>query len=77
VVELSSAAYTELLRRKPELTQGAAQFRNVMFFPRLGAHLQLNSQGEPEVIFDREKFTFSEAVTYFEYAADGLIKNGA
>ena len=40
VVDLSANAYAELLRRKPEMTQGAAQLRNVMFFPRLGAHLQ-------------------------------------
>jgi hypothetical protein len=77
VVELAADAYTELLRRKPQMMQGAAQFRNVMFFPRLGAHLQINNAGQPEVIWDREKFTFSEAVTYFEYAVDGLIREGA
>jgi hypothetical protein len=76
VVELTGAAYIELLRRKPEMLQGQQQFMSVMFFPRLGAHLQLNSGGEPELVWDREKFTFSEAVTYYEFAVDNLIKHG-
>jgi hypothetical protein len=58
------------------MMQGAAQFRNVMFFPRLGAHLQVNNDGQPEVIWDREKFSFSEAVTYLEFTVDGLVREG-
>jgi hypothetical protein len=77
VVELTSGAYVELLRRKPEMLQGPQQFMNVMFFPRLGAHLQLDSSGQPEIIWDREKFIFSEAVTYYEFTLDNLLKHGA
>lgn len=77
VVELTTETYAELLRRKPEMTQGAEQIRNVMFFPRLGAHLQLNSTGQPEIIWDREKFIFSEAVTYLEFTIDSLVRNSA
>ncbi len=76
VVELSSAAYVELLRRNPQMLQGQAQFMNVMFFPRLGAHLVVNNDGRPEIVWDREKFSFSEAVTYFEFSVDRLIKAG-
>lgn len=75
VVRRCSDAYAQLLRRKPELTQGVGMIRNVMFFPRLGAHLQMNSQNQPEIIYDRETFIFSEAVTYFEFTVDSLIKN--
>ena len=75
VVELSSAAYVELLRRRPEMLQGQQQFMNVVFFPRLGAHLVVNNDGQPEIVWDREKFSFSEAVTYFEFAVDSLIKH--
>jgi hypothetical protein len=77
VVDLTTVAYADLLRRNPAMTQGAAQIQNVMFFPRLGAHIQLNSAGQPEVIYDREKFSFSEAVTYLEFTVDSLVKNGA
>ena len=76
VVDLASGAYMELLKRKPEMLVGAEQFRNVMFFPRLGAHLQMTSAGQPELIYDRERFIFSEAVTYYEYTVDAIIRHG-
>ena len=76
VVRLSSEAYAELLRRKPEVLQGQQRFRSIMFFPRLGAQLQLDQNDNPSIIYDREKFIFSEAVTYFEFALDSLIKQG-
>jgi len=75
-VDLSAAAYVELLKRKPDMLQGVAQFRNVLFFPRLGAHLVVNSDGLPEVVYDREKFAFSEAITYWEFAVDNLLRAG-
>jgi hypothetical protein len=75
VVELSAASYMELLRRKPETLEGAQQLMSIMFFPRLGAHLQLNSERQPELIWDREKFIFSEAITYYEFTVDQLIKH--
>jgi len=76
VVELSSAAYVDLLQRKPEMLQGQGQFMNVVFFPRLGAHLVVNNDGQPEIVWDRERFVFSEAVTYFEFAVDKILKAG-
>jgi hypothetical protein len=76
VVELSSAAYVELLKRKPEMLQGQEQFMNVIFFPRLGARLVVQNDGQPEIVWDREKFSFSEAVTYYEFTIDKLLKAG-
>ncbi len=76
VVELSSAAYVELLKRKPEMLQGQEQFMNVIFFPRLGARLVVQNDGQPEIVWDRENFSFSEAVTYYEFTIDKLLKAG-
>jgi hypothetical protein len=76
VVERSAEAYAELLRRKPEMLQGPGQIRNVLFFPRLGARLVVNHDGQPEIVYDRDKFIFSEAITYYEFAVDSLVKNG-
>jgi hypothetical protein len=77
VVVLSANAYANLLRANPEMLQGANQLRSILFFPRLGAHLVVNAEGRPEVRLDREQFAFSEAVTYFEFAVDCLVKQGA
>jgi hypothetical protein len=76
VVDLAAGAYLELLRRKPALLRMPLQLQTVMFFPRLGAHLQLNSTtSEPELIYDREKFSFSEAVTYWEFVVDAIVRH--
>ena len=47
----------------------------MMMFPRLGARLE-RQEGEkmPALVWDREFFGFSEAVTYFEFAVDQLVK---
>ena len=76
VVHRSSDAYVELLRRKPEMLKGAMGMRHIMFFPRLGAHLIMESDRLPAVVYDREKFTFSEAVTYWEFAVDSIAREG-
>jgi hypothetical protein len=76
VVHLASDAYVELLRRKPEMLKGAMGMRHIMFFPRLGAHLIIESDGLPAVVYDREKFTFAEAVTYWEFAVDSIAREG-
>jgi hypothetical protein len=76
VVHRSSDAYVELLKRKPEMLKGAMGMRHIMFFPRLGAHLIMEADGSPAVVYDREKFTFAEAVTYWEFAVDSLAREG-
>ena len=76
VVQRSAEAYLELLRRKPELLEepGIMGRMRIMMFPRLGARLEREEGAAPTVEWDRETFAFSEAVTYFEFAVDQLVK---
>lgn len=76
VVQRAGAAYLELLRRKPELLEGMMGRMRVMFFPRLGARLEREGEGAPVLHWDRESFAFSEAVTYYEFAVDQLLREG-
>ena len=77
VVRRASEAYLELLRRKPELLEGMIGRMRVMMFPRLGARLDaVGGQPQPALTWDRETFAFSEAVTYFEFAVDALVREG-
>ncbi len=78
VVERAGAAYVELLRRKPELLQGEGMMAMmpIWMFPRLGAHLELTDGKPTHVQLDRETFGFTEAVTYYEFAVDTLVKEG-
>jgi hypothetical protein len=50
----------------------------VMMFPRLGARLEAGAGegAQPTLVWDRETFAFSEAVTYFEFAVDQLVREG-
>lgn len=78
VVRRAADAYLELLRRKPELLEegGFMARMRIMQFPRLGARLEREEGKDPVVVWDREKFGFSEAVTYFEFAVDSLVREG-
>ena len=78
VVQRSADVYLELLKRKPELlAEGGIPARmRIMMFPRLGAHLKREGEEAPELVWDRENFGFSEAVTYFEFAVDQLVGEG-
>ena len=76
VVRRSADAYVEMLTRKPELRQGPDAMFRVLFFPRLGARLVTDQGGAPTLVYDRDKFSFSEAVTYLEFAVDNLVREG-
>ena len=76
VVERAADAYLELLRRKPELLEGMMGRMRVMMFPRLGAKLEREEGKQPTLQWDREIFGFAEAVTYFEFAVDSLVREG-
>ena len=78
VVQRAADVYLELLKRKPELlAEGGIPARmRIMMFPRLGAHLEREEDKPPTLVWDREHFGFSEAVTYFEFAVDQLVAEG-
>jgi hypothetical protein len=76
VVQRCADAYLELLRRKPDLLEGMMGRMRVMMFPRLGARLEREEGQAPALRWDRETFAFSEAVTYFEFAVDQLVREG-
>lgn len=78
VVRRAGEAYIELLRRKPELLEGEPMTRQmrIFMFPRLGAHLEVQDGKPVAVAFDREHFGFTEAVTYYEFAVDNLVREG-
>ncbi len=77
VVRRAADAYLELLRRKPDLLDGLIGRMRIMMFPRLGARLDpVEGQTQPALTWERETFGFSEAVTYFEFAVDALVREG-
>ena len=77
-----SAAYLRLLAMKPEMLDVMIEPRPgrrmpaVMRWPQLGANLTLESvtAKKPEIEFTRERFSISEAITYYEYTLDSAVE---
>lgn len=66
-------AFLELAEKKPDVLQVPPGMR-IHPFPRLGAYLRLADGQPPAVEYDRERFSFSEAVTYYEYTLGAAVR---
>ncbi len=84
-VKTLTSAYLKLLTMKPELLDETIEPRPgrkmpaVMRWPALGANLTLDSvlRKQPEIEFIRDRFSVSEAITYYEYTLESAIHAGA
>jgi hypothetical protein len=45
-------------------------------FPRLGANLHLAEGEPPRIEYQRERFSLSEAITYYEYTLGAAVRLG-
>lgn len=83
-VHTCSDAFLRLLELKPELLEATTPGRRgamsvMMRWPRLGANLNMESvkAGKPEIEFERERFSTSEAIMYYEFTVDTAISASA
>jgi hypothetical protein len=73
-VQRSTDAFLELLRRQPDfLTKGPFAGNTRRVWPQLGVALKTSDGVPPQVVFERDQFTRSEAITYYEYASDSIV----
>ncbi|HKI74475.1 MAG TPA: hypothetical protein VJ998_07525 [Pseudomonadales bacterium] len=77
-------SFLYLLELKPALLQEKIAMRNreiprVMRWPALGANIKLDSviAGKPEIEFIRERFSVSEAMTYYQFVLDEALEKNA
>lgn len=83
-VKTLSAAYLSMLAQKPSMLDETIELRPgrkmpaVMRWPMLGANLTLDSvlAKQPQIVFEREKFAVSEAITYYEFTLESAINAG-
>lgn len=83
-VRLLADAYLYMLEKKPEMLsmtiepRPGRQMPAVMRWPALGANLTLESvmAREPKIEFKRDRFSVSEAITYYEYTLESAIAQG-
>lgn len=76
-------AYLHLLEMRPEMLEETVNMRNreiprVMRWPALGANMSLESvmAGTPQIEFVRERFSVSEAMTYYQFVLDEALIKG-
>jgi hypothetical protein len=85
-VRKSAVAFLAVIGSRPDLIVKPVVFNDLPLSGRgplpargpwpdlLGVTLHLSDDAEPEVTFEKERFTMSEAVTYFEYALDTALR---
>ena len=74
-VQRCADAFLLLAERKPEVLAVPAGMR-VHPFPRLGANLEVAEGQPPRIDFHRERFSLSEAITYYEYTLGAAVGLG-
>jgi hypothetical protein len=73
-VHHSAEAVRQLLVIRPDaFTAGPLAGTRRIFPPFVGTRLVIENVSDPQVIFDREKFTMSEALTWYEYATENIV----
>ncbi len=75
--------FLEMLRDHPKLLQAKTfipvagrRIPSVLRWPALGANLEPASlqSGEPKIVFIRDHFALSEAITYYEFTLDTALE---
>ena len=83
-VQTLARTYLQLLAMKPEMLEETIEPRPgrqmpaVMRWPALGANLTLESVRvkRPEIEFVRDRFSVSEAITYYEFTLESAVAQG-
>lgn len=78
-IEKSCSAYTEYLSRNAKLqeTEAAAvsipaSARRTFGWPQLGVRLVIEEGQRPRTEFEKQRYSFSDAISYYEYILDRL-----
>lgn len=87
VVHRCADVYRQLIEARPDLVPAPMAMGSLPLDGRppaggaprpwpglLGAVLRVDDDNKPVITFDKERFTMSEAITYFEYTLDVAIR---
>jgi hypothetical protein len=79
-VRAAADAYLRFIDIFPEVKAETIPMRGrsisrLMRWPALGANMTLDSvrAGKPEIAFERERFSVSEAMTYYQFVLDEIL----
>jgi hypothetical protein len=79
-VRAAADAYLAFIDLHPEVKDETIAMRGrsisrLMRWPALGANMTLESvrAGKPEIAFERDRFSVSEAMTYYQFVLDEIL----
>jgi len=79
-VRACAAAYLAFIDRFPEVKAETIPLRGrevsrLLRWPALGANMDPDSvrAGKPEIAFERDRFSVSEAMTYYQFVLDEIL----
>jgi hypothetical protein len=79
-VRAAADAYLTFIELFPEvkaetIAMRGRQISRLMRWPALGANMSADSvrDGKPEIAFERDRFSVSEAMTYYQFVLDEIL----
>jgi hypothetical protein len=80
-VKALADSFIYLLELKPEILEEKVTMRNreiprIMRWPALGANMKMES-GKPQIEFIRDRFSVSEAMTYYQFVLEEALSKNA
>ncbi len=70
-VRTCAETYVNLIQKRPDILQPDRQMRPSVW-PQFGVKLEL--EGGPRLVWERERFSLSEAATFLEFTMDQLVR---
>ncbi len=65
--------YVDLIQRRPDILRPDTP-RRPSVWPGLGVKLEVEAGSRPNLVWERERFTMSEAATYLEFTLDQILR---
>ncbi|HXH23309.1 MAG TPA: hypothetical protein VNN10_14895 [Dehalococcoidia bacterium] len=72
-VRACAEAYVRLVAQRPDILKPDRQVRPSLW-PQLGVRLEVEPGAEARLVWERERFTMSEAATFLEFVMDQVVR---
>jgi hypothetical protein len=72
-VRTCADAFVRLIEKRPDILKPDRQVRPSLW-PQLGVRLEVSEGSPPRLVWERERFTMSEAATLLEFVMDQVVR---
>ncbi|HEY7269755.1 MAG TPA: hypothetical protein VH951_08000 [Dehalococcoidia bacterium] len=72
-VKTCAETYVDLIQKRPDILKPDRQVRPSIW-PQLGVKLEATDGPQPRLVWERERFSMSEAAMFLEFAMDQLVR---